>query len=256
MQVKNWMRVTAFVVAAQMINVQINAAMGNQAMAAMNPEYQSMMSRFEAKVDQFLGDMSEQAQLNFAYKIYRVSVKTRNHIAKMSDKKFEKRLARANAKIEDQDQVAPTLEETQLAQEVSGIDELTNLQNAFDGGENVGATPVVTNKSEFIAKIDATLTAFGSVVNANGKMSIVSKAAFQKKALELSKQEGRTPASSKFLKVLGNLILILLAVSLLALCLVFVLGIIFAAATFLVYALAIVIAGGVVIVVSGKPAHR
>jgi hypothetical protein len=249
MKVKLWMRATAFLVAAQFLNVQINAAMGNQAMAAMTPEYQAAMSQAESKLSGFLDGMTEEAQWSFVYKMYKVGVKARNKVSKMSDEKFEKRLARVTKTEGRPEDAAPTMEETELAQEVNGIEELGEFQNAFAGTDNIGTTPIMTSKTQFLNQVDPILSTLGSTQKANGKFSIAKKSEFKKNLIEWNKKQNgnevRSPASSSLVKLLLKILIITVSVIAIAITISLVLIFISTAITWLFVAL--VVTGAVLI---------
>jgi len=219
---KLWMRLTAFVIAAQFLNVQLNIAMGNRAMAEMMPEYRAAMQQLESRVGGIFDGMTEAAELKLAYRMYRVGVKARNRVLKMSEEQFQSRLKRVTRTPGRSEDAPPTMEETELAQEVNGIDELGELKNGYDQADQIDETPIMTSKADFMAKVDPVLTALGSVTKANGKMTIAKKSVFTKNILELSKKqdqsEMRSPSSSRLSKTLTQILIV--AGSILALALV------------------------------------
>jgi hypothetical protein len=211
MKVNPWMRTTAFVVTVQFLNLQVNAAMGNQALAEMNPEYRAVMAQAESRLGSFVDGMSEQAQINFGYKIYRLGVKARNHINQMSEEKFVKRLGRLNSQNTAAEQGPITAEESDLANEVNQIDELNTVQASFAGAEQK-VSPVLTSKTQFVENLDRVLVSFGSTVQTNGKLSIEKKASFQNQFQKTtSASEMRSPAGVKLLKSLLKILVATLA---------------------------------------------
>lgn len=197
-------RVFAAFLALQFLNVQIQSSFATEAMVKMSPGYESILNKIETKLEQKLENMSERRQIRFAERLFRLGIKGRNRITKMSDAKFEKRLKRMDVQDLEEEQI--TTADESLAADAAAVPEFSEITANLESHDQIKASGTLT-KAAYLAHVDQELSQFGARVDENGKMHAPSHAEFQENFLKQNAQSSRAPAKNGFLRVLVTIFL-------------------------------------------------
>jgi len=218
-------RLFAFFLAAQFLNVQIQSAYGTEAVMAFSPEQQQLLQHIEGRIQAKLGDRSERQLTRFAYRLYKLNVKLRNHVqissvAETSSVQFDS---------EEQETIA-----------VFKDDRATN-----DSDIDLNAAKQQADPTQILNQADTLLSALGSDLRADGRLSKASFQEFKNHVSQLKTKDFRAPASA------GNILLkIILSLLVLAGAMAVLLGIFILLAVF-IFAGGIIINFGVILLLLG-----
>ena len=208
-------KVFTFFIAAQFLNVQIQTAYGTEAITHANPELIHALKEMEAKVQTRIENMSERAQLHYAYRLYKIDVKLRNKTFHKSDADIQQRIEDLNSnKIPKQEESTST-EDQELSQELSSEQAFHDLAGAQKIKISLNRTQI--KKEQLLQNTDPVLLDLGSVQNENGTFSKASFQTFQGKVFELNKTlESRAPSSINIIvKVILSLLIVAAGLSIL-----------------------------------------
>jgi len=185
-------RLLSLFIAAQFMNVQIQAAYGTEAITQSNPEVQRLMQQVEEQITSKLEGKSDRQINRLAYKLYKLTVKARNKAVRND---------------------AETMEMDSDDQEVA---------NTFNNGaaqispEELKQAQKQIKKEQAIEQADALLAALGSESQEDGSMTKVSFNEFKDHVSKLKANDLRAPASPGkiILKVIYCLLILLAGIAL------------------------------------------
>ena len=200
-------KVLTFFIAAQFLNVQIQTAYGTEAVTHANPETVQALKQMEAKVQSRIENLSERAQLKYAYRLYKVDVKLRNRTFHKTDEEIQQRIEALDQGKVTQQSEAPSAEDQELAQELNANQAFSDLAGAHQIKVSFNRSQV--KKEKLLENADPLLIDLGSEINDDGSFTKASFQTFQNKVFELNKVDSRAPASMNVIvKILLSLLIV------------------------------------------------
>jgi hypothetical protein len=184
-------RLFSLFLAAQFLNVQIQAAYGTEAMTASSPEVQLLLQQVEQQVTSRLEGKSERQINRLAYQLYKLTLKARNKAVRNELNSLEM--------DSDDLEVASTFENG----------------TAPVSSEELSQAKKQINQKQVIDQADTLLKALGSETQEDGSLSKASFSEFKEKTSQLNANELRAPASPGriILKVIFCLLVLLAGIA-------------------------------------------
>jgi hypothetical protein len=225
-------RLFTLFLAAQFLNVQIQSAYGTEAVISYSPEQQQLLRQIESRVLAKLGDRSEKKLQRVAYRLYKLNVKLRNQLA--SSEQPEQ--TEINLDQEDRKTIEVFSDDRQTPNTAANNAQVLN---------DLNEARKHANSNQILSQADSLLTALGSNIETDGRLSKASYSSFQDQLKQLKTNELRSPASA------GNIILkVILSLLVLAGAMAALGGILLLMAVF-IFAGGIIINFGVIVVLLG-----
>lgn len=184
-------RLFSLFLAAQFLNVQIQAAYGTEAITASSPEVQQFLQQVEQQVTSKLEGKSERKINRLAYQLYKLTLKARNKAVRNELNSLEM--------DSDDLEVASTFENG----------------SASVSAEDLNQAKKQINQKQVIDQADVLLKALGSEALEDGSLSKASFYEFKQNVSQLNPGELRAPASPGriILKVIFSLLILLAGIA-------------------------------------------
>lgn len=166
-------KIVAGFMVVQFLNVQIQSAFGTEATRSMSAEYQQVRQTLVNHISKKISTWSEERQTRFAEKLTQLGVQARNKTAQMSEKKFNRRLAK---RLDHFSKNANTssIANSEVKMDNTLVADLNDATSGLTEAPTV-STPAQTQahitQAQFLSEIDPVLMNAGATIDENNHMS-------------------------------------------------------------------------------------
>ncbi|MBA2406113.1 MAG: hypothetical protein H0V66_15160 [Bdellovibrionales bacterium] len=176
--------------------------------ALHSQEGQMALKRITRMVNSHLQGLNQKQLDKFAYGTYLLAVRTRNSLARLSEKAFAKKLRQASANIKAESQIDHFESEEMISEDENQVVEFLGTKKQISENERSHLASQINSlsRNKLLNEVEAALHMIDGKQSETGKMKALSKSEFLSR---LSAEEFRAPASDS---MMGTILGILLGI--------------------------------------------